>query len=214
MKQYYINYDETANINYCFLFALYCIAEPNKIDRLNNVITYNSQKDLADKIKDKCNYNISSSTISRILKSKDYELYFSKSEKENKIILNTCFKKGKAASNKFVILTEAEIYFLLEQDNKQLNKYYLYLKYYCGFSKSKRIDTTANQILTAIGYSANCGNNKDNLCKYNSLLLDKGFISIEKARDSKGYCRNVYKMNFKSLWKKALKMNFICGNAL
>lgn len=195
MKTYYLHYDEKATVNYCFLCALFCIAEKDTKQRIYNTITYSSQQELANKIKDKCNYNISAATISRIIKDKKYLPYFYKLDKENKIILNTNFKKGIAASNKFVVLTETEIYFLLEQDNKQLCKYYLYLKYYCGYSKSKRIDTTANQILSAIGYSANCGNNKDNLCKYNALLLEKGFIHIEKIKDNKGYCRNIYRMN-------------------
>lgn len=195
MRMYYLNYDEKANINYCFLFALFSIAERNQKEKLDNIIVYKSLKELADRIKAQCNYSISPSTISRILNNADYLPYFSKSTTENKIVLNTCFKKGKAASNKFVILTDKETNFLLEQDNKQLNKYYLYLKYYCGYTKSKRIDTTANQILAAIGYSANCGNNKDNLCKYNSLLLANGFINIEKIKDDKGYCRNIYSMS-------------------
>lgn len=195
MRMYYLNYDEKANINYCFLFALFSIAERNQKEKLDNIITYKNLKELSDRIKTKCNYYISPSTISRILNNTVYLPYFSKSKTENKIVLNTCFKKGKAASNKFVVLNDNELTFLLEQDNKQLNKYYLYLKYYCGFAKSKRIDTTAKQILSAIGYSNNCGNNKDNLCKYNSLLLAKGFINIEKIKDKKGYCRNIYSMN-------------------
>ena len=76
-----------------------------------------------------------------------------------------------------------------------LTKYYLYLKYYCGYSKSKQIDTTANQILSAIGYSGNSGKNKDLLCAYNSLLLEKKFISIQKQRDDKGHSRNIYRVN-------------------
>lgn len=195
MRAYYLHYDEKAKVNYCFLFALFCLAERDKKERIYNTITYNNQKELCERIKSVCNYNISVSTINRILKDSQYLPYFTKSKEENKITMNINFKKGTAASNKFVVLTEKEIMFLLEQDNKQLNKYYLYLKYYCGFSKSKSIDTTANQILSALGYSNNCGNNKDNLCKYNALLLEKGFIHIEKTKDNKGYCRNIYRMN-------------------
>lgn len=195
MKTYYINYDEKANINYCFIFALYQLAERNQKERIDNIIKYNNQKELADRIKEKCNYSISNSTISRILNDTEYNNYFTVSKAENTIILNNNFKKGKAASNKFIIITDKEITFLLQQDSKLLNKYYLYLKYYCGYTKSKRIDTTANQILSAIGYSSNCGNNKDKLCKYNSLLQKNGFITIEKIKDNKGYCRNIYSMN-------------------
>ena len=196
MSKYFLHYDEKAKINYCFLFSLFLIAERNTKEHINNIILYDTQKELSDRIKEKCNYNISASGISRILKNtEEYKIYFTKPEAENRIILNNNFKRGAAASNKFIILNEAEILFLLKQNNKLLNKYYLYLKYYCGFSRSKYIDTTANQILSAIGYSANCGSNKAALCKFNSLLLEQGFITITKSKDNKGYSRNFYKMN-------------------
>ena len=193
MRKYFLNYDEKATVNYSFLFALFCIAETNKKEKIDNIIVYKSLKDLANKMQVKCGYYVSPSTISRILNDEKYLPYFSKSG--NTITLNTNYKKGKSASNKFVVLNDNELLFLLQQDNKQLTKYYLYLKYYCGYSKSKTIDTTANQILSAIGYSANCGNNKDSLCKYNTLLQNCGFISIVKMKDEKGYCRNIYSMN-------------------
>lgn len=195
MKKYYLNYDENANINYCFLFALFCIAERNKKGNIYNVISYKNLKELSDRIQEKAKYNISASSISRMINNKDYKPYFTKSEAENKIILNTDFRKGKTAGNKFVVLSNTEIYFLLEQNNNQLNKYYLYLKYYCGYTKSGQIDSTAGQILSAIGYSANCGNNKNNLCKYNTLLAEQGFISIEKKKDERGFYRNIYRMS-------------------
>lgn len=145
MKTYYINYDEKAKVNYSFIFALYRIAATDKQEKIGNIISYKSQKQLAERLKEVCGFSISPATISRILKdTEQYSLYFSKSETENTITLNNCFKKGKAASNKFVILTEKELLFLLEKDDKLLTKYYLYLKYYCGYSKSKQIDTTAN----------------------------------------------------------------------
>lgn len=178
MKKFFLYYNEKANINYSFLFCLYCIAERNQKERIDNIISYNNQKELIDRIKEKCGYTVSTASVSRILNDEQYLPYFSKSKEENKIVLHNNFKKGITCKNKFVILTEKEILFLLKHDNKQLCKYYLYLKYYCGFSKNKSIDTTANQILSAIGYSANCGNNKDNLCKYNKLLLETGFVSI------------------------------------
>lgn len=195
MKAYFINYDEMATINYSFVFALYRIAETDKAERLDNIITYKSQKELAQRIKDICGYDISVSTISRILQNTaEYYPYFSKSETENKLILHNNFKKGKAASNKFVVLNDIEISFLLEQDSKLLTKYYLYLKYYCGYTKSKEIDTTAEQILSAIGYSAASGKNKSTLYQYNSLLVEKQFITIEKIWDCKGHSRNIYRV--------------------
>jgi hypothetical protein len=114
MRNYYLHYDETATVNYCFLFALFCIAEKDTKQRLYNIITYKSQKELAERIKNECNYIISTATISRILNDTNYLPYFTKSNSENKIILNINFKKGTATSNKFVVLTEKEILFLLE----------------------------------------------------------------------------------------------------
>lgn len=196
MSKYYINYDESASINYCFLFCLYLLSDKDYKSKIKNTIIFKSQQELTERIKNVCNYSISISTISRILKdTKNYSIYFNYNSNENKIILNNNFKKGIAASNKFITLSDKEIYFLLQQDNKLLNKYYLYLKYYCGYSKSKQIDSTANQILLSIGYSNNCGNNKNNLCKFNSLLSEQGFITISKYKDEKGYYRNIYRMS-------------------
>lgn len=189
MKLYYIIYEEKANINYCFLFSLFLIAERGK-NNLRNLIVFNSMKELSNTIKLQCNYNISVSTISRIFKDENYIPYFS--TRGNEIELNNNFKSGKAQTNKFITLNEREIYFLLQHDNKLLNKYYLYLKYYCGYNRNKSIDSTANQILFAIGYSNNCGNNKNQLCIFNQLLLAEGFISIKKIKDERGYNRNIY----------------------
>lgn len=195
MKKYFLYYNEQDNVNYCFLFGLFSIAEQNKSDKLNNIITYSTLQELSNRINSQCNYKISTSTISRIITDSQYQNYFTKSSEEKKITLNTNFKENKHTGKKFVVLTDKEIKFLLEQDNKLLNKYYLYLKYYCGYSKSKKIDTTANQILSAIGYSSNCGNNKNSLCKFNTLLAEKGFLNITKEKDSQGYNRNIYSMN-------------------
>ena len=196
MRTYYIHYDELAKINYCVIFCLYMIAQKNGKEKINDIIIYKNQKELAEKIKKECDYNIAESTVSKILNDtqKGYNTYFIKQENENIIRLNCNFKKGKAVSNRFITITEEEIRFLLKQDDKLLNKYYLYLKYYCGYSKSKTIDTTANQILSAIGYSPNCGNNKQKLSDYNNLLVKQGYIEITRYIDTAGHCRNIYKI--------------------
>lgn len=114
MSKYYINYNEIANINYCFLFCLYIISEKGSNSKLHNTIIYKSQKELAERIKNKCNYNISVSTISRILNDTEhYKDYFTAIDTDNTIILNNNFRKGSAASNKFITLSEKEIIFLL-----------------------------------------------------------------------------------------------------
>ena len=193
MRKLFLYYDEKANVNYSFIFALFTIAESNKLEKLDNVITYRNQQELIKRIQNNCGYKISASSISTILNDiKNYNKYFTYCKAQNTIILQTNFRANRAKENRFVILNDREINFLLQQDNKQLTKYYLYLKYYCGYSKTKRIDTTANQILQAIGYSANCGNNKQNLSTYNKLLVDNGFLYIERITDDRGYNRNIY----------------------
>lgn len=67
MKAFYINYDEMADINYSFVFALYYVAATDSKERIGNSITYKSQKALAERIKSACGYSISPATISRIL---------------------------------------------------------------------------------------------------------------------------------------------------
>jgi hypothetical protein len=83
------------------------------------------------------------STISRILKDEKYLTYFIKPKGEKIILLNNDFRRGTAAGNKFIVLEYKEIAFLIYNDDNLLTKYYLYIKYYCGYSKSKTIDTTA-----------------------------------------------------------------------
>ena len=53
----------------------------------------------------------------------------------------------------FICLNRDETNFLITMNDNLLCKYYIYLKYYCGYTKSKRIDSTAKQILFALGYS-------------------------------------------------------------
>ena len=145
MKTYYLYYEEETKINYCFLFSLFLIAKRNNKEMIYNTIQYKNLTDLQQQIYNSCKYNISISTISRILKdTENYSLYFTKSKEENKIILNNNMKRSQAKNNKFITLTEKEILFLLEYNNKLLNKYYLYLKYFCGFAKEKKIDSTAD----------------------------------------------------------------------
>lgn len=66
------------------------------------------------------------------------------------------------------------------------------MKYYCGYSKDNTTDSTQNQILTALGYSISCGNNKQSLSEYNSLLLKNNLIDIKSYTDGNGHARNIY----------------------
>lgn len=112
MKQYYITYNEKADINYTFLFCLYLLAETDKKERIDNTILFNTQKELIEQIKEYCNISFSKSTVSRILNDKNYFPYFSIDYQAKRIILNNNFKKG-TSNNKFIILNDKEIYFLL-----------------------------------------------------------------------------------------------------
>lgn len=190
---YYLNYDEKAKVNYSFLFALYLTAKYNKKDKLTNKIEFGSLKDLCEKIKQSCGYVVSVSTISRLLRNEECKEYFER--QSNTITLKTEFRKGKAQSNKFVVLSDEEVKFLISQGNTLLTKFYLYLKYYCGYSANKQIDSTERQILSAIGYCSNSGKNLESISHYNNLLSATGFIKIQKIRDNKGQCRNIYRMN-------------------
>lgn len=191
MRQCYIYYNERETINYTFIFCLNILAELDKTERVYNTIYYETQKELAEKVSNICdNFSISTASIKAILNDEKYIPYFSK--EKGKIILNNNFKKCKGNINKFVILTDKELLFLIKQNDKLLNKYALYLRYYIGFSKDKKIDSTFNQILCAIGYSEKSGQNKERLSKYNKILCDIGFISIQKKTDNKGYFRNIY----------------------
>lgn len=176
---YYLHYEEETSVNYCFLFSLYLLAERNTKERINNIIKYESLSKLSKRIETECNYKISSSTISRILNNSNYNLYLTHNKKDKTIMLNNNFKRtNKTANNKFVVLNDYEIKFLIAEDNILLNKYYLYLKYYCGYSKSKESNFTAKQFLTAIGYCANSGKLLAEISRINFLLSDNGFISI------------------------------------
>ena len=192
MKQYYITYKENSNINYCFLLSLYLIAERDNKQRLYNTISFKTQKELSQRIQQHCNYNISYSTINRILKNTEYKEYFTVNG--NTIVLNNNFV-GAGAQSRFIILNDKEVHFLLQQNDNLLVKYYLYIKYYCGYTKNKQIDTTANQVLEVLGYSTKSGNTKNKLSQYNTLLLANEFIQIQRIKDEHGYKRNIYSMN-------------------
>lgn len=194
-----MHYDNTAKINYTFLFSLYTIAE-RKYNNIKDTIKFNTFKELQEKIKLSTEHIFSISTISRIVK--DTELYFPyfsilKPYQETNsyyvITLKNNFKKGFAESNTFITLTQNEIDFLIKQDTNLLTKYYLYLKYWIGHTKEKQTDTTAKQFLSAIGYSQS-GNNITKISNYNKLLSSIGLLQIQTTTDNRGYFRNIYRI--------------------
>lgn len=189
----YLFYDELAEIDYCFLLALYKIAQTNNGERLKNKIQYNNIEELSKKIQANCGgYSISTASLYRNISSPKYKKYFSIDKETRSILLYNDFRTGKAKENKFITISEKECSFLLANNNNLLCKYFAYIKYYCGYNKGKGTDFTAEQFLSAIGYSSKSGNNKQKLSLYNGLLLDNGLVNIAVYRDSKGKKRNLY----------------------
>lgn len=191
---HYINYKEAASIDYCFLLALYSIAERNAGERIYNIVRFRSAAELTQKLNTIEHYTISQSKVSRILKNKEYIEYFNYDIDTKTITLYNNFKKAAAKSSKFIVLTDKEKMFLLQQNDNLLCKYYTYIKYNCGRSKSGTTDFTAKQFLQAIGYSCKSGNNISTISGYNSILAAHGFINIQKYRDNNGNERNIYSL--------------------
>lgn len=153
MRTYYLQYQEDTSINYLYLLLLNKIAELDKSSRLYNTVRFSSLDELTKRLNDKYNEInkenkknvISKTTLTRVLNNTESNNYFSYN-KENKLItLHNDFKNkttGKKA--KFITLTDREIDFLLIQKNELLSRYYLFIKYNCGFSGRNRADFTAN----------------------------------------------------------------------
>ena len=140
-KMYFINYKEKNNANLTFIFALFFIAERNPKEKLKNIIKFKSLNQLLNKFKESLNYNISISTLNRYLKNENNYIFFEYKPKEKIIYLKNDFRNKKNVT--FVTLTRKEILFLIAQNDDFLNNYYLYLKYYCNYSKSKTNDFTS-----------------------------------------------------------------------
>ena len=171
----FLYYDETANINYSFIIALYRIAEKGKNTKIKDTIHYASINELRERIKENCGFIISVSTISRIFKDTEYNNYICVDRKTKTILLNNDYTNSNR-KRKFIVLNENETDFILKHNDNLLTKYYLYLKYYCGLSKSKTTDSTAKQILCACGYSDKSNLYISRLAEYNKLLCSVGFI--------------------------------------
>lgn len=200
MRNYYLQYDEEANINYLYLFLLHKIAVVDKTTRLYNTVKYVSLEELTNRLN--IAYNnintdnkkpvISKTTLSRVLNSDKCGNYFDY-DNVNKVITlkNNFTNRHTSGKAKFIILTDREIDFLLIQKSELLTRYYLYIKYYCGFSGKNETDFTANQFLEASKYSTKAGNYKTLLSSYNSLLVKEKLITISKFRFN-GQERNKY----------------------
>ena len=200
MRNYYLQYIEDTNINYFYLFLLHKIAVVDKSTRLYNTVKYSSLEELTNILnmaynninKDNKKQVISKTTLSRVLNSDKNGNYFNYDNVNKVITLKNNFTKRQTGGKaKFIILTDREIDFLLIHKSELLTRYYLYIKYYCGFSGKNETDFTANQFLEASKYSTKAGNYKTLLSSYNSLLVNEKLITISKFRFN-GQERNKY----------------------
>lgn len=183
--KYFIRFDTSADINYIYLFSFYSIASYNKATARYDTILYSSISQLSKSL------NISTATLNRVLNNTEYSNYFS-IDKQSKIIrLKNNFQKG--VNIPFVCLSSAEVSYLLSMKDNLLCKYYIYIKYYCGYNSNKQ-DFTAKQFLTAYGYSTSNNDYITKVSSYNGLLLERGFIDIERYTDQHGHSRNIYRL--------------------
>lgn len=184
--------EEQKKIKTLYVLYLYGIAEYNKITKCYDTITDINTTSIYNRLKQKYNTNISKSTVNRFLddikNDKIYSVFFHVDEKENKITLNNNFKGKKNVQ--FITLDKQLFDFLVNVADDLLCKYVIYLKYNCG--KTGTTDSTANQILSIMGYSTKSGQYKSKLAGYNTFLTDNQIIKINKYRDNLGKERNIY----------------------
>ena len=190
----YIYYCDSADIDYIFLLALYKIAKSNNTTKLKDTIQYKSLRELQEQLA-QANYKISTAKIDRILKNKiqDYKEYFIYNEEQKTIILLNDFRNIDTKSKRaFITLSAEQVEFLINSKNNLLCKYYIYIKYYCGKSKTKTTDFTIKQFLSAVGYSTNSNNNISKISELNGILQQNNMIKIQKYKDTQGHERNRY----------------------
>lgn len=182
-KKYYLPYNPTAKVNYLYLFALADLAEYNPTQKVYDTINYISIDQLAGLL------SLSPSATTALLKNQNYQDYFTVDKKVKQIKLNCNVSvKGKP----FVSFTDFEVQIMRLEKDILFCKYVAYLKYYCGYSKSKTQNFTGKQFLSACGYCDSSTSYLNKLSRYNSILLTNGIISIEKYREA-GHTRNRYR---------------------
>lgn len=184
LKKYYLRFLPTANIDYVFLLTLYDLADYNTDTKTYSIITYKSLAELARLC------SVSDKTLRRHLVDTEYSSFLQWDKQNKRIILLNNFSKMDYKIP-FITVSPEEVRLLLTQKDNLLCKYLIYLKYYCGYSASKCIDTTCKQFLSAIGYSSN-SSYPSKISGYNALLVQEGILRITKKHDERGYLRNVY----------------------
>ena len=179
-----------------YVFYFYGIATYSNDTKCYDFIEYKSNRQLKEKINNQYkNANLSSSPVDRLIKKlslEPYTNYFTIKFQENQIRLRNNFVKKKGVS--YICIEKSALEILTEQKDDLLCKYYCYLRYNCGRSKTKTTDSTASQILEALGYSSSSGEYKTRLSSYNAFLTKNKLITITKQRDAKGRERNIYSL--------------------
>ena len=189
LRHYYIRYEPKADINYIYLLYLYSLAEFNTITNNFDRIKYNSIRILQKQIEERFGKgSISPSSLSRLLNDDRYKNYINVDLKRKEIALQTA-TKGMPC---FVMLTKREVDFLLDKKDNLLAKYFLYMKHFCGLGAVGKQDFTAKQFLNFCGYSDKSNAYLSKVSSYNRLLVENGFIKIERYRDEQGHTRNKY----------------------
>lgn len=183
-KFYYLRFRPNANIDYLYLLAFYDLAEYNEERKVFDTIRYPSVRVLAESL------NISTATVNRMFSNPAYAEFMSVDKTAKTITLCNSFAKGQ--KEQFVRLTAEEVSLIREIGNNLFAKYLIYLKYYCGYAKDKKTDFTAQQFLSACGYSINSNKTLSQISEYNNLLVSRGIVKIEKYRDELGHTRNRY----------------------
>ena len=195
MRNYFILYKNTKEINYLFLFMLYGIAEYNTKERIYNYISFTSYNDLYRKLQDTyTNKCYSYSTLIRYIQNHIYDDYYIYNNKSIKLKNNFCISSN---NNKpFIIISNKDADYLIEMNDTLLASYYCYLKYYCGLASKAKIEQnfTIKQFLVSVGLSPNNHNNYSKISRYNTLLVNDKKIQIKKYRDDLGFERNIYTM--------------------
>ena len=184
MKNYYLPFIPSADVNYLYLLAFYDIAEYQLNTKLYDTIRYSSIRTLAEQV------SLSSSTVSRILNSGKYVDFMTIDTERKVIILKNNFRSGR--KQPFIMLTAAEVQIIRDKKDNLFAKYLIYLKYYCGYTKNNKNDFPAKQFLSAFGYSTQSNDYLSKISEYNKVLTESKIIKIDKYRDELGHTRNTY----------------------
>ena len=181
LSKYYIPFEPKAKVNYLLLFRLYDIAKYNNETKCRDTIKYTSVSALAEQLE------TSRSTLNRIFNNADYMPFITVNKAAKRITINNDIKGGKP----FVCLNYSEVSALVAVYDNLLCRYFIYIKYYCGYAKSKDNDFTIKQFLAACGYSQN-SSYEQKISEYNRILKEYEMIRIQPFIDEKGHKRNKY----------------------